>query len=67
MEEYYELPKGETEYLVEITLEDGCIFIFDSLTEEKDGWQITMPGGIQIICPHGNTFNSDNEIPTEEE
>jgi hypothetical protein len=54
------LPKEAMPYIVEIPLDDGCIFIMDSPNEEKEGWNLLFPGGFSITCPHGTTFNTDN-------
>ena len=41
--------------------------ILDTLNEDdKDSWEVIMPGGIQIKCPHGLMFNSDQELSEDE-
>ena len=63
MTEDFNIPTEESKYLLEIIFTDNCIFIFDTLNyRDRDGWEVTMPGGIQIKCPHGFIFNSDQEL-----
>ena len=54
----------DCKYLLELKFSDGCIFIIDTLNvKDREGWEIVMPGGLQVKCPHGIMFNSDLEPP----
>ena len=59
------MEEEETNYLLEIPLEDGCLFVMDSPNDKEGKWEMTFPGGFEIKCPHGLTFNTD-EYPTFE-
>jgi hypothetical protein len=67
MDKYFDIPAEESKYLLEVVFADDCIFILDTLNEDdKDSWEVIMPGGIQIKCPHGLMFNSDQELSEDE-
>jgi len=67
MDKYFDIPAEESKYLLEVVFADDCIFIIDTLNEDdKDSWEVIMPGGIQIKCPHGLIFNSDQELSEDE-
>jgi hypothetical protein len=67
MDKYFDIPAEESKYLLEVVFADDCIFIIDTLNEDdKDSWEVIMPGGIQIKCPHGLMFNSDQELSEDE-
>ena len=67
MDKYFDIPAEQSKYLLEVVFADDCIFIIDTLNEnDKDSWEVIMPGGIQIKCPHGLMFNSDQELSEDE-
>jgi hypothetical protein len=67
MDKYFDIPAEQSKYLLEVVFADDCIFIIDTLNEnDKDSWEVIMPGGIQIKCPHGLIFNSDQELSEDE-
>jgi hypothetical protein len=67
MDKYFDIPAEQSKYLLEVVFADDCIFILDTLNEDdKDSWEVIMPGGIQIKCPHGLMFNSDQELSEDE-
>jgi hypothetical protein len=67
MDKYFDIPAEQSKYLLEVVFADDCIFILDTLNEDdKDSWEVIMPGGIQIKCPHGLIFNSDQELSEDE-
>jgi len=53
------LPEEAMPYLLELPLDDGCIFIMDSPNEKEGSWDLTFPGGFKITCPHGSTWDTD--------
>jgi len=66
MDDYFNIPTEESKYLLELIFTDGCIFIFDTLNDkDREDWEVIMPGGLQITCPHGIIFNSDQELSEE--
>ena len=67
MDDYLNISTEDCEYLLELVFSDGCICIMDTLNvNDREGWEIVMPGGLQVKCPHGIIFNSDQELPEDE-
>ena len=54
----------DVEYLLYVTLSDGCIFRIDTPEDTSSEWEIVFPAGMNITCPHGLVFDT-LELPED--
>jgi hypothetical protein len=53
------LPEEAALYIIEIPLDDGCIFVMDCPNASKEDWALNFPGGFSVTCPHGSVWDTE--------
>jgi|TARA_R110000744_G_scaffold84862_12_gene166070 hypothetical protein len=47
------VPAEVVDYLIMVTLDDGCVFKMVTEDKKVDGWMVDFPNGFNVMCPHG--------------
>ena len=51
--------EGTDYYMMVLTPHTGCSFALGDIKRDTADWVVNLPGGIELICPHGKELSID--------